>query len=107
MARHVPGGSFYTTDDLLRFASMNNFGPMSPAVGRALLRLKRFEEEVPSLRQRIIELENIQTIADRAESQKDIEELNTSSEPTVKYELDIDDGGYDVRSTPDVDDINF
>lgn len=64
MARHTNGGAFYSTDDLIRMARLGNFGQMSNVAGRAFARLRQLEVENAELRQRVTELENIQTVAD-------------------------------------------
>lgn len=64
MARHTNGGAFYSTDDLIRMARLGNFGQFSNVAGRAFVRLRQLEVENQELRQRVTELENVQTVAD-------------------------------------------
>ena len=64
MAKHTAGGAFYSTEDLIRMAQLNQFGQMSNVAGRAFAQLRRLEVENSELRQRVIELENVQTVAD-------------------------------------------
>jgi hypothetical protein len=64
MAKHTAGGAFYSTEDLIRMATLGQFGQMSNVAGRAFTRLRQLEVENAELRQRVVELENVQTVAD-------------------------------------------
>lgn len=64
MAKPTQGGAMYSTDDLIRMATLGQFGNMSMMVARAMTRLKELELENAQLYERVQELENIQTVAD-------------------------------------------
>lgn len=68
MAKHQPGGAFYSTDDLLKMAQLGHFGNYSPVIYRALVRLKKLEVENTDLKATVSAYERIDEIRKEYES---------------------------------------
>lgn len=71
MARHGPGGAFYSTDDLIKMARLDQFGVYSPVICRALLKLKQTEDENAKLIETIESYEKMEEIRNNYESSQD------------------------------------
>jgi hypothetical protein len=62
MAKHRPGGAFYSTDDLYKMAQLGHFGTYSLVIARALSRLKSLENENAALKEILESYERIDEI---------------------------------------------
>jgi hypothetical protein len=50
MARHGENGAFYTTDDLIRMARLENFGQFSAMLERVFVKYKQLDAENKQLK---------------------------------------------------------
>lgn len=85
MSKHTPQGTFYTTDDLIRMAQLNQFGRYSTVLGRALVRLRQYEVENQQLKDALSQLmeqegETIEEVYQGDNATLNVTEVDTTDE---------------------------